>query len=479
MRNTQRQSYLHSNIKDKKKFGFWNRKKNDSVAEILGNQNLYNDPPFSPPQQSFPMMQRGQGIPAGIPLYPTNPAPAANMPIQQGYAAQNTTMQRQIYPPQPFPAPHAAYPPQPFPSPFAPAAQQMPPQVNSNEKSSKKKRNHSLVLPKFNLKNSLLTFVQWLKKPNVSLSLSLFLILPILFALSLLTREAAFKYAYIIGTITALIWIFWKKPYSDGVRLTLVVSYISFAVVIIINIVTGIRPGQLTTPADSGGNTTLAGGSNTVDQIALPTEIPVPEQTKYIGDSSEAQRNFEGFMAKWTHGDIEGMLEYISPNWKKQQSDPTNALFTLLLNRRPKEYTIENISGSDSDSARTVTMNALINKFTSKEYLLIRFQILMLREGDIWYVDPSTLGTNFQPTPTPDPNITPTPTVAPRTTVTPKPADDTIIYYNPNGGKLYHADPNCPSVNKKFLPLTSLTFGQLKEDAYKGLVFCQVCGAPH
>ena len=55
------------------------------------------------------------------------------------------------------------------------------------------------------------------------------------------------------------------------------------------------------------------------------------------------------------------------------------------------------------------------------------------------------------------------------------PADDTPLYYNPNKGTMYHAVADCQSVNKKFVPLTAFTFGELDEAPYSKLTACPYC----
>ncbi len=55
------------------------------------------------------------------------------------------------------------------------------------------------------------------------------------------------------------------------------------------------------------------------------------------------------------------------------------------------------------------------------------------------------------------------------------PADDTPLYYNPKGGTYYHALADCPSVNKKFRPMTAFTFGELEESPFKKLKVCPYC----
>ena len=55
------------------------------------------------------------------------------------------------------------------------------------------------------------------------------------------------------------------------------------------------------------------------------------------------------------------------------------------------------------------------------------------------------------------------------------PSDDTPLYYNPKGGTMYHAVADCPSVKKKFLPLTAFTFGELEAEPYNKLKLCPYC----
>lgn len=58
------------------------------------------------------------------------------------------------------------------------------------------------------------------------------------------------------------------------------------------------------------------------------------------------------------------------------------------------------------------------------------------------------------------------------------PDDDTPIYYNPQGGKRYHSDQNCSSVNQRYLPMTEITYGDLKTEEFSGLTACAKCDPP-
>ena len=56
---------------------------------------------------------------------------------------------------------------------------------------------------------------------------------------------------------------------------------------------------------------------------------------------------------------------------------------------------------------------------------------------------------------------------------------DTVLYYNPTGGKYYHANQNCPSINTRYLPLKgSLTYAELDDPQYTYLTPCSRCKPP-
>ena len=104
----------------------------------------------------------------------------------------------------------------------------------------------------------------------------------------------------------------------------------------------------------------------------------------------------------------------------------------------------------------------------------------MLREGNEWKIDPDSLSTGVlveQATPTPDPNVTPTPT--PEPTPTPTPGPKTKLYYNKKGGgKYYHADSECYTVDKQYLPLASFQYKDINKSPYDKLKPCPKCNAP-
>ena len=133
---------------------------------------------------------------------------------------------------------------------------------------------------------------------------------------------------------------------------------------------------------------------------------------------------------------------------------------------------MEGITGQPSDTTRTVTVVALLDKMTGKDPSKYRMKVIMLKENEQWYVDPKSLSSS-EPTdePTDEPTATPTPTAVV--------SGDTVLYYNPDGGSMYHADPNCSSINKKYTPLKgSFKFSEINDSKYSKLTRCSTCNAP-
>lgn len=55
---------------------------------------------------------------------------------------------------------------------------------------------------------------------------------------------------------------------------------------------------------------------------------------------------------------------------------------------------------------------------------------------------------------------------------------DTLLYYNPYHGNLYHADPYCLAVNKKYWPLQAFPSSEINQKPYDKLRNCHICLAP-
>ena len=201
------------------------------------------------------------------------------------------------------------------------------------------------------------------------------------------------------------------------------------------------------------------------------------------GVKTESEIALENFMEHWRRGIIADMVQYTAPSWRDAQQDSTQAdaaakqLFWKFGNKTLTDWRqMSAPSGTDASGSRTITVQADIDYYNS-ESRTYEYEAIVLCEDGKWYVDPNSLSSGIlreAATPTPDPNVTPTPTPAP--TPTPTPGPKTKLYYNKNGGRKYHADPECYTVDKKYLPLASFTYNQLGK--YPSLEPCDKCDAP-
>ena len=291
------------------------------------------------------------------------------------------------------------------------------------------------------------------------------------------------RYLFIGLSVAGLGVIWYRQMYSSTARVVLSVVYVALS---IIALSLSMQGGQdLRTAA--GGSAVPASVQSTLspEQSAVPaaaelTPSPSPEPTPAA--KSEVQERLELFMNNWAGNQTEAMASLVQPSWASQQENAAAQLFqTVLNNRTPLSYNIEEVGGTDDDTSRSVIMTATIDKHNGKDPKTYRFNVLMVKEGNQWYVDPKTLASNDEQQ-TEDVVVNSkdnvTQTEAPRTTVSPAPPASTLLYYNANGGHYYHMDPNCSSINEQYRPLTdSFTYGEL--GSYNGsLTPCLVCGAP-
>ena len=246
--------------------------------------------------------------------------------------------------------------------------------------------------------------------------------------------------------------------------------------------------GSLTTDndyADDLGQMSLSGGSDD-GSTGLTGMEELQEDTgatPYVSDvKSAAEIALENFMEKWRKGIVADMVEYTAKSWQdsvKEQQPPSQQLFWKFAQKPLLEWRqMSAPTGTDESTARTITVQADISY--SGETRTYEYDALVLREGNEWKIDPDSLSTGVlveQATPTPDPNVTPTPT--PEPTPTPTPGPKTKLYYNKKGGgKYYHADSECYTVDKQYLPLASFQYKDINKSPYDKLKPCPKCNAP-
>ena len=306
-------------------------------------------------------------------------------------------------------------------------------------------------------------------------------ILLILFALGMFVPTMGFlKWVFLIlaAATTVLLWI--KPLVARNKTICYTIVFALLAVVTVIGFVSP-KQGNVTQPAgQSGGDPTVVSAPGAiapgtaepaVAAITDPdpvTPTPPPQTTSNVTD------RLETFFYYWSANRQDDMLTLCAPSWQNKVENAKTALFGLMANRTPKDYAVESVSGTDYDTSRTVTVVSTMDRNNGKDPVKYRLSIIMVNEGDEWYVDPQSLQT-YEAADTPDPSITETPSP----TETPAIYPDTVLYYNPSGGEYYHLDQNCKRINERYLPLQGhFKYSELTNDKYSKLKPCAICGAP-
>ena len=191
--------------------------------------------------------------------------------------------------------------------------------------------------------------------------------------------------------------------------------------------------------------------------------------------TEEMAGRLELFFGFWQASDIPNMLTVCSPGWKDGKENPDTDLLAILRIRTPTDYEIVTVSSEPADFVRIVTLIAGMDKNDGKDPAKYVLRISMTQEADgCWYMDPGSMETFEYPAD--GPYAEPAPGAAEET---PETAENTVLYYCPEGGQYYHTDPNCLTVNEKYLPLQgSFSYAELEDEPYKNLQRCNVCGAP-
>ena len=203
----------------------------------------------------------------------------------------------------------------------------------------------------------------------------------------------------------------------------------------------------------------------------VPELTPVPEGTAGDIVDADIKSRLNDFMSLWHENDIAGLVNYCASDWKAKQENPQHSIFAILKNRTAVTYKLNALLKAPDNKSCTASCNIEIDSNIGKPHRIYLYMISMVLEKDgLWYVDPASLATNEIPEPTLVPEQTP----APAAEIT----GDTILYYNPEGGSKYHLDPNCKTVNPKFIPLQgTFRYSDLNLD-HSDLKPCKICGAP-
>lgn len=314
---------------------------------------------------------------------------------------------------------------------------------------------------------------------EVIVKVALFGVLPVLFLLAVLFKQPVLCWVFLAGA-AATVAAMWLRELVDA-NLRLVSTMICGVLAVVALVVALNGPGKAQEQQGGAGspgslqNTGSYGVDATWENTPTPSPTPTVTPDPYA-ESGAAAEQLQSFFYFWHVNNDENMLALTAPSWRNQQADPQKALFTIRANRTPAEdYQIVDFSGSESDTVRTAKVKVTISKnITGRDPELYAFNVVMLKEDGVWYVDPQSLVSNEKVTNTQAAyNTTPTQPVA--RTGTP----DMVLYYNPDGGSFYHADANCSKIDKKYLPLQGqFLYSQIDETFYKDLEQCFACDAP-
>lgn len=322
---------------------------------------------------------------------------------------------------------------------------------------------------------------------NVLWNLFLFAFLPLLFIPCIFVPQSwnFLRYAFIALSVTGLGAVWYRQMFPSSTHRAIVsVVYVSLCIVALSLAMQGGNDPRRT----AGSVSVPAGAQQTLSpdaSVAAAAELtPNPTPSPTPAGKPDVQIRLETFMNNWMGNQVDAMVSLVTPSWATKQESASSSLFqTVLNNRTPLSFNVEEVGGAEDDTSRTVTMTATIDKNNGKDPKTYRFTVLMVKEGGQWYVDPNSLASNDEvqtedDVVVNDKSAASAQTAAPRMTVSPAPPGSTTLYYNANGGHYYHLDPNCESVNEENRPLPdSFPYSELA--SYNGgLNPCLRCGAP-
>ncbi len=297
------------------------------------------------------------------------------------------------------------------------------------------------------------------------------------------------KWVFLAAAVLSTTFLWIRPITANNKRMCFTIVFCALAAVTVFSMANPVKTGTTDRTGTAAGQTAAAvsktpepnaqsSGSGVIDsQSGQPMDSAVPsEQNAEEPDQGQiAVSRLRNFFQYWQANQTEEMVTLCLPSWRASVENPVVSLFQLLANRKPvDEIEAENITGTNNDTSRTITIVVLFSRNTGKEPAKYRMNIRVAYEENNWYVDPLSLKSN-EKAETKDPREleTSTPTVEPTY------GPNTVLYYNTDGGTKYHLDPECKSTHKKFLPFKGhFTYAEVNDPKYANLKPCNVCGAP-
>lgn len=215
----------------------------------------------------------------------------------------------------------------------------------------------------------------------------------------------------------------------------------------------------------SGTATEIPGGT-----IAMQTSIP----------STEAETVMEKYMQMWQAHNYEDMVQYTLPSWQNEQTVPQRQLYWNHSGFTVNSWTITTAAASGQADAITMNVYANLTKRNGQaKEVTMKYEGIVINVNGNWYVDPQSMRSGLEATPTPFPVEGAEPSIPPGPTPEPTISPSTQLWYNTDGGIYYHAKEQCSSIDPSYYSkMKSFTFSQLGESAYSKLQPCTRCGAP-
>lgn len=317
---------------------------------------------------------------------------------------------------------------------------------------------------------------------EVVTKVALFGVLPVLFVLGIVLKSQALCWVFLAAAAATVAAMWLRELVDQNLRLVATMICGVLGVVALVTALNGApvdqqqeQQGSAGIGANAGLSSGTVGTGMTWEETPSPSPTPTATPDPYA-ESGAAAEQLRSFFYFWHVNNDENMLALTAPSWRNSQSEPLKALFTIRANRTPADdCEIVSISGSESDTMRTAKVRVTISKnITNREPALYSFNVIMLKEDGVWYVDPRSLASNEKETTT-QALYNEMPTQPVLNTGSPS----TVLYYNPDGGSYYHYDQNCGDINPKYLPLKGqFLYSQLNDAPYSELENCSYCGAP-
>lgn len=316
-------------------------------------------------------------------------------------------------------------------------------------------------------------------------------VVPVLFLLALLINNNILRLSFLAVCVLVVGAMWVMNVFARSARSTLTAACAALMVVIGLALFLSMQaPESRQVNVNQNMEEMAARFTNEADTDALSAFLQnnaaTPTPAVYVVEEtavSTAQKQLEMFLHQWGQNNIPEMLKLCTPSWISQQNSPEGELWNMMLNRVPVSYFVENVSGSEADTSRTITVKVTFAEGNGEE-VVHRLQVLMFRVNDVWYVDPQSLGgtlvdeaaelaraqegtARIASTKAP---VTPTPE--------PQGQDAMLLYYNSDGGKYYHIKASCSAVSEQYWPLTPFYYGDLETQRFANLMRCPTCDAP-